>query len=174
MPRGFDPRPCERGDGLPCPIGVPGRVSIHAPARGATSRGSRPLASFHGFDPRPCERGDAPACQKNRLPARCFDPRPCERGDHHGKNGAIYVFRFDPRPCERGDVRIARMRLEFSGFDPRPCERGDCSTLRQAMCARCFDPRPCERGDQQIVARVNDVQLNVSIHAPARGATASR
>ena len=57
---GFNPRPCARGDPkVVAYVPAPWRVSIRAPARGATapSRSSGPRCSC--FNPRPCARGDA-------------------------------------------------------------------------------------------------------------------
>ena len=56
--RGFDPRPCMRGD-----------LRTHA----FTARHS-------GFDPRPCMRGDH-NWRCFWYTDCCFDPRPCMRGD---------------------------------------------------------------------------------------------
>ena len=55
-------------------------------------------------------------------------------------------------------------------FDPRPREGGD--RVRAVLAAfhrGCFDPRPREGGD--VIQRQAPVLLDVSIHAPARGAT---
>ena len=60
-PRGrycFDPRPCARGDRRSAARWSTTPVSIHAPARGATSPTSRRLRTTPSFDPRPCARGD--------------------------------------------------------------------------------------------------------------------
>jgi len=58
-------------------------------------------------------------------------------------------------------------------FNPRPCARGDKLRSRQLRPHKRFNPRPCARGDQvqnYLIASIHDV----SIHAPARGATACR
>ena len=57
--RGFDPRPCARGDQPTPQRRAQQRVSIHAPARGATRTGPRLKRQIPCFDPRPCARGDA-------------------------------------------------------------------------------------------------------------------
>ena len=55
----FNSRPCERGDvDLLCALGSVCEISIHAPARGATSGGSHHLVGTANFNSRPCERGD--------------------------------------------------------------------------------------------------------------------
>jgi len=79
--RGFDPRPCARGDWhADGDIAARTTVSIHAPARGATLMEGEVRLRLCRFDPRPCARGDwRPA---SGLRCLCgFDPRPCARGD---------------------------------------------------------------------------------------------
>jgi len=54
----FNPRPCARGDDIPRVKEANPRVSIHAPARGATDAAPDMLYALTGFNPRPCARGD--------------------------------------------------------------------------------------------------------------------
>ena len=146
----FDPRPCARGDRVTSSPVQLDWVSIHAPARGATANELSLRPSPMGFDPRPCARGDRAAL------ASC-----------HGASG------FDPRPCARGDhTAHVDLDITISGFDPRPCARGDPDRyVRRRTCIR-FDPRPCARGDIAYMFKT-PAEVSVSIHAPARGATAS-
>ena len=66
--------------------------------------------------------------------------------------------------------RIGKARCIDGCFDPRPREGGDCWLhLRRAVIG-CFDPRPREGGDELFGGLPQG--LWVSIHAPARGATA--
>ncbi len=104
--RGFDPRPREGGDQPPETRLRAERVSIHAPAKGATKirvnvreanrfrstpprRGRRKVFdrptrwTLTGFDPRPREGGDL-GVSARMFPRRGFDPRPREGGDRGG------------------------------------------------------------------------------------------
>ena len=55
-------------------------------------------------------------------------------------------------------------------FNSRPCERGDSPRRKWGVNLEYFNSRPCERGDQFDTA--SGVYVSISIHAPARGATA--
>ena len=101
------------------------RVSIHAPARGATPQFGMPDHAVHGFDPRPRAGGDLRVAAAS-LAATRFDPRPRAGGDRASRSIVPALNGFDPRPRAGGDVR-----LEHRGMRP----------------------------------------IDVSIHAPARGAT---
>ena len=144
--RRFDPRPCERGDDRHPRARARQRVSIHAPARGATS--FRPdwwfviAVSIH-------------------APARGATSPPW-RGDPRSKS-------FDPRPCERGDRKSTIRAPAFSSFDPRPCERGDDRHPRARARQRVSIHAPA-RGATEAPDRWRKA-CGVSIHAPARGAT---
>ena len=85
----FNPRPCTRGDSLCSECGLLTKVSIHAPARGAT-------VSIHA-PARGATTEGMPHCA-----LLCFNPRPCTRGELHGGTVAVEL-RFNPRPCTRGD-----------------------------------------------------------------------
>jgi len=99
-------------------------VSIHAPARGATTDPPKPVMGI------------------------MFQSTPLREGRRYRAHPVCYGACFNPRPCARGD-RLKRLKyMSFTGFNPRPCARGDFQL--QALHRVC----------------------PVSIHAPARGATA--
>ena len=81
----FDPRPRTEGDGPPGTARlalVRPHVSIHAPARRATSVASRSLMPrITGFDPRPRTGGDGLWSGRFCQDRRGFDPRPRTEGD---------------------------------------------------------------------------------------------
>ena len=163
-------------------------VSIHAPARGATSDLEPGRITSTGFDPRPCARGDMR--QRRWLSSTIvFRSTPLREGRRNWR-GSISVryqvsihapargateyrskdaFGFDPRPCARGDISALRKRSDDS-FDPRPCARGDRGVYSRRIYSRRFNPRPCARGDQ-LRGSISVTPRQVSIHAPARGAT---
>ena len=144
---GFNPRPCARGDLDFVELDRIGGVSIHAPARGATSRNCATLTGRKSFNPRPCARGDRPSggCRKS---SRCFNPRPCARGDivrcrnqQHGE--------FQSTPLREGRrYRSWLLCRLWWRFNPRPCARGDMSEVNSSSFSGSFNPRPCARGDE--------------------------
>ena len=124
----FNPRAREGRDFPSTPYLRPCRVSIHAPARGATRWPGKPAPSTKFQSTRP--RG-ARLDEFNRLAAR--------------------LGRFNPRAREGRDVQ--RRIVDSAGIwfqSTRP------------------------RGARPITTDVGDIDEIVSIHAPARGATASR
>ncbi len=168
----FNPRPCARGD--------------------AIRMGNSPSSGC--FNPRPCARGDRVQTMRTTLAQR-FNPRPCARGDT-GADIEPNIPRVSIHAPARGATRSAAGGDEgFVSFNPRPCARGDrllrhhpttrfrfqSTPLREGRLARSstgwiqpssFNPRPCARGDGHTLLLWS--LSHVSIHAPARGATASR
>ena len=138
---------------------VDARVSIHAPARGAT-RLACAMRSSRCFNPRPRAGGDK-ICQPMSIADRtCFNPRPRAGGDARRRSGlSTDGFCFNPRPRAGGDSH--RDSVRSRRFNPRPRAGGD-------RHVPCFNPRPRAGGDQ---ADRTSVCCDVSIHAPARGAT---
>ena len=126
------------------------QVSIHAPARGATTRSSSVSPSHRSFNPRPCARGDS------------------FRGAH-----MTCINQFQSTPLREGrlwDCATGAVDLEFQSTPLREGRRNRASNLRQSVTS--FNPRPCARGDR---GRPADLAASpVSIHAPARGATHER
>ena len=72
-----------RGGRLPDGLLVLGveRVSIHAPARGATSASTTHRHSGACFNPRPRAGGDSPPSSTRTWPGARFNPRPRAGGD---------------------------------------------------------------------------------------------
>ena len=147
-------------------------VSIHAPARGATSSMNWLSAMGTRFNPRAREGRDAAANfgvvalgVSIHAPARgatgrqgvqglagtCFNPRAREGRDHHTAPAKTQPIRFNPRAREGRDALPA-------GHDGKGL--------------RCFNPRAREGRDLLNAAAAGE-SPGVSIHAPARGATSS-
>ena len=129
---------------------IPGRVSIHAPARGATRRAGRRCAPDRCFNPRTREGCDLPAV----VPAA----------------GCAGFQSTHPR-----GVRLPRPSMSSrvaSGFNPRT--REGCDDILSSSTHHClsFNPRTREGCDAPGAGEVA-MALSVSIHAPARGATAA-
>ena len=122
-------------------------VSIHAPAKGATGRVST-----------------------SRRSAPRFDPRPREGGDPRTSSGCATACSFDPRPREGGDMPCAPRSSGcglFRSTPPRRGRRASASSRRPSARFRSTPPRRGRLRDPETGALTRDV----SIHAPAKGAT---
>ncbi len=143
--RSFDPRPRAVSDYSVILGRVAAKVSIHAPARGATGEGGGlprlPSVSIH-----------APARGATRF-GYC--------------GGIVALFRATPPRGERLAAESYSSRLE--SFDPRPRAGSDCSMCCSVCTLGGFDPRP--RAGSDFGAELVTRHVAVSIHAPARGAT---
>jgi len=123
-----------------------GWVSIHAPARGATSMSA-------GFSTR-CRFQSTPLREGRRIVSGSEAKGEC----------------FNPRPCARGDIMARHPPAPPAGFNPRPCARGDsCGRTGKEKDHR-FQSTPLREGRQAYTHPVIP-GTRVSIHAPARGAT---
>jgi len=175
----FNPRPCARGDLSASRRTARCRVSIRAPARGAT-RADRPVKTYAvSFNPRPCARGDGATIHPSgKLQAHHrFNPRPCARGDEIGTPVADAISAFQSAPLREGrpdsemirqasssvsirapargaTPRQRRGRIWQSRFNPRPCARGDSGSTTRNRCPESFNPRPCARGDLEPVQTI--------------------
>ena len=122
------------------------QISIHAPARGATWKPALVIC---------CNRFQFTPLREGRLPRATIEAR---------------LKNFNSRPCERGDAHIAKLQARKRYFNSRPCERGDLlQGLKWEKIA--FQFTPLREGRRN----VPDSELGttvISIHAPARGATA--
>ncbi len=123
------------------------RVSIHAPARGATRADSPRDTSLSFQSTRPRGARPKPAPSASRL-SWCFNPRAREGRDALSSAGSPSETSFQStRP--RG-ARPAAMR-------------------ERSRNAWCFNPRAREGRDPG--RELATIRIDVSIHAPARGAT---
>ena len=143
----FNPRPCARGD-----VAWFGefrtyhRVSIHAPARGATTLPSSMYSGKYSFNPRPCARGDPGQGRDDRVVHR-FNPRPCARGDElSGHVWPLWPVSIHA-PARGATMTNPGAGYQTTGFNPRPCARGDRSAGKTSRPTPGFNPRPCARGD---------------------------
>ena len=164
-------------------------VSIHAPARGATSwqHLTKPRQRFQSTLPRG-ERLHAPDAHKIAATVSIHAPargatRKCRhqlnggafqstlpRGERPGRRFSCSDFMFQST-LPRGERRIVPRREERGGrFNPRSREGSDARTSTTPERSVCFNPRSREGSD--VGAIVQKFVFRVSIHAPARGATA--
>ena len=99
------------------------RVSIHAPARGAT--GSRRVHRENAGDVsiHAPARGATGGCRTDGLRSLRFNPRPCARGDCN-KCQEVFAHVSIHAPARGATPACTRWRSEAC-FNPRPCARGD-------------------------------------------------
>ena len=189
----FNPRAREGRDSCRHPAHQVGRVSIHAPARGATYFNDSTVILTKSFNPRAREGRDsllphigttgrlvsihAPARGATKC-RRCWgqttfsfqSTRP--RGARHPQSHAprMPATCFNPRAREGRDrscLSCGAFHLPFQSTRPRGARR---STLYTAETFGAFQStRP--RGARHRVGMQDMGALRVSIHAPARGAT---
>ncbi len=165
-------------------------VSIHAPARGATSGETGLCLNLMGFDPRPRTGGDGAYPARMESCSR-FDPRPRTGGDrlagdclalpqfrstppHGGRLPQVWVhvspWQFRSTPPHGGRPLCARRGNRRGAVSIHAPARGATGRrFRRPRTHRRFDPRPRTGGDDRPGLRRRSVR--VSIHAPARGAT---
>ena len=169
-------------------------ISIHAPARGATlnlykknhhiqfqstlPRGERQctpfflLQCFTYFNPRSREGSDAFCSQQFAKLHFDFNPRSREGSDalHQCKAHNQQIFQ---STLPRGERRISLMYFYVHrNFNPRSREGSDRQSPFYRNMGANFNPRSREGSDPTyFVSYVLD--LYISIHAPARGATLS-
>ena len=191
----FNPRSREGSDARGTRRGrVGGAISIHAPAKGATSGRNRRRhrgPKFQSTLPRrERRRASCPSPRRSRY----FNPRSREGSDAAGLHTAAPVRHFNPRSREGSDVpqdlhllsalcisihapakgatwQAVRSR-RVSHVNPRSREGGDERPAQLWARLRHFNPRSREGSDRIAEPGTYDV-ASISIHAPAKGATAS-
>ena len=168
------------------------RISIHAPARGAPIHGNPPIAVWRISIHAPA-RGATFAVSAFSTPYPIFQFTPLREGRLARKVSPtmLAVFQFTPlregrppaalisttpetdfnsRPCERGDAGPGGCGAGYPGFQFTPLREG--RPVRS--CARPtvlkFQFTPLREGRPAFVNFLGNA-FNISIHAPARGAT---
>ena len=123
-------------------------ISIHAPAKGATSEPMRavPVIVFQStpparggdvtptcwitgtsdFNPRPPPRGGDRWCRWCRRLSWYFNPRPPRGGRPRASRFCLMISNFNPRPPRGGRRRHEQRLGDTLHFNPRPREGGDC------------------------------------------------
>ena len=186
----FQSTPPRGGRPVHCATRLSADVSIHAPREGATHAGTLTRQAARLFQSTPPRGGRRASNVMPDARSACFNPRPRAGGDA-GLRGASGLRSFNPRPRAGGDVphwqRHARQMFQSTpprggrpvtrwricdriGFNPRPRAGGDVHGRMSQPCNRCFNPRPRAGGDRNTYCGKQPV-AEVSIHAPARGAT---
>ena len=168
----FNPRPREGGDVRQAVRPLPHvGVSIHAPAKGATSRPHPPR-------PMPAVSIHAPAKGATRVPrhpagVRGFQSTPPRRGRHQRGRIVTIERRVSIHAPAKGATRPRiTTRPPAGGFNPRPREGGDRPAEARGHRGSTFQSTPPRRGRPPRPA-CWACWGAVSIHAPAKGATTS-
>ena len=170
-------------------------VSIHAPARGATPASPKTLPRTTSFNPRPRTGGDVNDGPGVILTTKFQSTPPhggrreCGEPAHRGSNVSIHApargatYADDPRPetiyaiavsihaPARGATRAASWwRPRTTCFNPRPRTGGDDERRDAIQAHDKFQSTP-PHGGRRVKRSPSLTKLQVSIHAPARGAT---
>ncbi len=163
----FNSRPSARGDKIAAMHREYGKISIHAPPRGATYTSARKVCRTSNFNSRPSARGDPVARSRIMNPAY-FNSRPSARGDHF--RASIHAqAKFQFTPLREGRQARCTVPFSFSNFNSRPSARGDLFRF-QCRNQSAFQFTPLREGRRRIASQY--LPLFISIHAPPRGATA--
>jgi len=165
----FNPRPRVGGDKGCRNKAQLHRVSIHAPAWGATSDERAVHPGVSGFNPRPRVGGD-PVCSAVAAAARSFNPRPRVGGDPTSvmwSSGYILFQSTPPRggrlgcmtrylmlcivsihaPAWGATVRPSLRSLGYGWFQSTPPRGGRRTQYMLLHSFVCFNPRPRVGGD---------------------------
>ena len=167
------------------------KISIHAPARGATPGTSDPsfLLIFQSTLP----RGERPRHSISYRTRSYFNPRSREGSDFAFAMFYTSIFYFNPRSREGSDAVWVIISIKNTYFNPRSREGSDrnCGSRRGRLNYN-FNPRSREgsdyslgnthalhvrfqstlpRGERRYSAVLRVCCSLISIHAPARGAT---
>ena len=126
------------------------KISIHAPARGATFCHLLALLNTRNFNPRSREGSDGPS-DVTLLTVPVFQST-----------------------LPRGERHLPQTRCpENVYFNPRSREGSDCRSLFRFSRSCDFNPRSREGSDVRNLTQ-HSGRIFISIHAPARGATPLR
>ena len=158
-------RPCrdERG-------AVDAHVSIHAPAKGATSTlpasRSAPSVSIHAP-----AKGATVHVRRGACAYDGFQSTPPRRGRPPRPRGGGKRVAFQSTPPRRGRPCTTPATTPIStSFNPRPREGGDPGSASASLVTVPFQSTPPRRGRPFSAGRGGQ-DFYVSIHAPAKGAT---
>ena len=145
-------------------------ISIHAPAGGATWRKTRrsALRQFQFTPLREGRQAEHPECRQLFL----FQFTPLREGRPNMLCAYLaWMATFQFTPLREGRPPRSAASTAASYFNSRPCGRGDSAPPVRGNCCANFNSRPCGRGDQG-AGRQPAAGRDISIHAPAGGATA--
>ena len=144
-------------------------ISIHAPPRGATDSFKCAVHDVLYFNSRPSARGDRGCGQGDGC--RCISIHAPPRGATTFNMAKYAQSQISIHAPPRGATPcVGRSCSSHLYFNSRPSARGDMPETVAKSVRDYFNSRPSARGDQGYAAVLQ--QMNISIHAPPRGATA--
>ena len=144
------------------------------PPRGGRHSLYRPVKSVAVFQSTPPARG-ATTATSGRTKTSRFQSTPPARGATNSRLSLIFfVIDFNPRPREGGDAGRSVAIIRYNQFQSTPPRGGRRRGLLEKRVSVDFNPRPREGGDYNSSCKAGAQAPNISIHAPARGATMQR
>ena len=165
----FNPRPPRRGrQAISFHDLRLGRISIHAPARGATPRSRLCGCSRWYFNPRPPRGGRQPDYTLV-LPADEISTHAPREGGDVGDGVDVRATHISSHAPARGATQHGRSDTGTYDFNPRPREGGDMDVTPTSANWRISIHAPA-RGATTTLKGAPEGSY-ISIHAPARGAT---
>ena len=170
LPACFNPRPRTGGDMSFSLCSSGNFVSIHAPARGATARNQAVGSLFLSFNPRPRTGGDG-GSRVDEVTAPEVSIHAPARGATRALVTDRHDMTFQSTPPHGGrPSRVAGTIAFIRGFNPRPRTGGDMDRDDFWDWLDEVSIHAPARG-ATFCDSVIDTLRYVSIHAPARGAT---
>ena len=145
------------------------RISIHAPAKGATPRSYHVTSISSDFNPRSREGSDAfvNVIALQHIPD--FNPRSREGSDKKGQAENVCPFYFNPRSREGSDKHLPLRHCKRYISIHAPAKGATQHNSSRLVPVHNFNPRSREGSDAKVVKIF--VCCGISIHAPAKGAT---
>ena len=121
------------------------------------------------FNSRPSARGDLFPMTLTEVPI-LFQFTPLREGRPEVVGGAMTNLNISIHAPPRGaTLRGLRHQLPVFYFNSRPSARGDIAWVNGVFFRAYFNSRPSARGDGSVLR--NRYAIEISIHAPPRGAT---
>ena len=145
------------------------RISIHAPAKGATPRSYHVTSISSDFNPRSREGSDAfvNVIALQHIPD--FNPRSREGSDKKGQAENVCPFYFNPRSREGSDKHLPLRHCKRYISIHAPAKGATQHNSSRLVPVHNFNPRSREGSDTRCLTTLYSVRI--SIHAPAKGAT---
>ena len=119
----FNSRPCARGDTSFDNVCIFSRISIPAPARGATGAGPAKRYRSAISIPAPA-RGATYGCGGHSVATRISIPAPARGATHGAGADAVFPAYFNSRPCARGDDFVGTIAFKSLKFQFPPLREG--------------------------------------------------
>ena len=148
----------------------PARVSIHAPARGATQTSQTESIIQLSFNPRAREGRDS-LPSKVQLTLQGFNPRAREGRDRWiGIEKDPDIYGFNPRAREGRDLPVLKIQVSELVSIHAPARGATNPNVKAWTVSLLVSIHAPARG-ATLWCQLNSRHKRVSIHAPARGAT---